>query len=73
MYFSCSEIGQNGLNLVEQNGHNAWIEDALPGGNQTYLLLQVTNISLTTLQSPHFYQDSVAVGNLIDELLCMNN
>ena len=79
MYLSCSEIGQDGLNLVEQDGHNAWIEEALQGGNQTYLLLQVTNIA-----SPHcrhcrqdlelyLYQDPLAVGNVIDQLLCMNN
>ena len=48
MMFSCSEGGQEGLNLVEQDGHNAWIEEVLEGGNQTYLLLQVRSSTALT-------------------------
>ena len=38
---SCLETGEEGVNLVEVTGHNAWLEEAERGENQTYLLLQV--------------------------------
>ena len=40
--------------MVEETGHNAWLEEVEEGENQTYLLLH----------------DPLAVGNLIDSLLC---
>ena len=39
---SCEETGQLGINVVETTGHNAWLEEAEQGENQTYLLLQVS-------------------------------
>ena len=48
---SCEETGQLGINVVETTGHNAWLEEAEQGENQTYLLLQV---SLTRHNSAQF-------------------
>ena len=47
---SCEETGQLGINVVETTGHNAWLEEAEQGENQTYLILQV---SLTRASDLH--------------------
>ena len=52
---SCQETGNDGRNEVEYDGNNFWLEEAVGGSNQTYLLLN----------------DGEAAGQLLDSLLCM--